>query len=268
MLSRPSQRIRAPVGRDAKRSRLDEKRPLANRSPELCIRESSMHGRYRRRGKTTHTNTSLSSPQQTNKIDGTATHESRMKNTLTHSHTHTQTHFRVDVWKSRKHAEKDGWPEGRQACNGRHTFADTHFQVGHVHKRHHSPTHPITHTLTHKSRIDGPPTHPLTNPPPKTRSTEMQSLSSNRSRTPEGASCNEKRAKKQSKRKQAVRSSTLPQGRALDVERRRKAFHELFQNVSLLLLRVRTSGCADHARDMSPYVSNSWSISLTSRPEV
>lgn len=132
----------------------------------------------------------------------------------------------------------------------------------------HLPTHPITHTLTHKSRIDEPPTHPLTNPPPKTRSTEMQSLSSNRSRTPEGASCNEKRAKKQLKRKQAVRSSTLPQGRALDVERRRKAFHELFQNVSLLLLRVRTSGCADHARDMSPYVSNSWSISLTSRPEV
>ena len=33
--------------------------------------------------------------------------------------THTHTDFRVDVGKSRKHAEKDGWPEGRQACNGR-----------------------------------------------------------------------------------------------------------------------------------------------------
>ena len=36
----------------------------------------------------------------------------------THTHTHTHTHFRVDVGKSGKHAEKKGWPDGRQACNG------------------------------------------------------------------------------------------------------------------------------------------------------
>ena len=30
----------------------------------------------------------------------------------------THTHFRVDIGKSRKHAEKNGWPEGRQACDG------------------------------------------------------------------------------------------------------------------------------------------------------
>ena len=36
-----------------------------------------------------------------------------------HIELHPHIHFRVDVGKSRKHAEKDGWPEGRQACNGR-----------------------------------------------------------------------------------------------------------------------------------------------------
>ena len=40
---------------------------------------------------------------------------------ITHTHTHTHTHFRVDVGKSRKHAEKNGWPEGRQACDGMKT---------------------------------------------------------------------------------------------------------------------------------------------------
>ena len=35
--------------------------------------------------------------------------------------THTHTNFRVDVGKSRKHAEKNGWPEGRQACDGMKT---------------------------------------------------------------------------------------------------------------------------------------------------
>ena len=36
-------------------------------------------------------------------------------------HTHTQRHFRVDVGKSRKHDEKNGCPEGRQACDGMKT---------------------------------------------------------------------------------------------------------------------------------------------------
>ena len=39
----------------------------------------------------------------------------------THTHTHTHTHFRVGIGKSRKHAEKNGWPEGRQACDGMKT---------------------------------------------------------------------------------------------------------------------------------------------------
>ena len=34
------------------------------------------------------------------------------------THTHTHTHFQVDVGKTRKHAEKNGWSEGRQACDG------------------------------------------------------------------------------------------------------------------------------------------------------
>ena len=37
------------------------------------------------------------------------------------THTHTHTNFRVDVGKSRKHAEKNGWPEGQQACDGMKT---------------------------------------------------------------------------------------------------------------------------------------------------
>ena len=37
---------------------------------------------------------------------------------LTRKCARTHTHFRVDVGKSGKHAEKNGWPEGRQACNG------------------------------------------------------------------------------------------------------------------------------------------------------
>ena len=46
-------------------------------------------------------------------------HQCRSRHT--HTHTHTHTHFRVDVGKSGKHAEKKGWPERRQACNGMKT---------------------------------------------------------------------------------------------------------------------------------------------------
>ena len=38
-----------------------------------------------------------------------------------HTHTHTHTHFRVSIGKTRKPFEKNGWPEGRQACDGMKT---------------------------------------------------------------------------------------------------------------------------------------------------
>ena len=34
-------------------------------------------------------------------------------------HTHTHTDFRVSIGKTRKPLEKNGWPEGRQACDGK-----------------------------------------------------------------------------------------------------------------------------------------------------
>ena len=36
-------------------------------------------------------------------------------------HTHTQTHFRDSIGKTRKPFEKNGWPEGQQACYGMKT---------------------------------------------------------------------------------------------------------------------------------------------------
>ena len=39
--------------------------------------------------------------------------------------THTHTYFRVGIGKSRKPLEKNGWPEGRQACAHTHTHTHT-----------------------------------------------------------------------------------------------------------------------------------------------
>ena len=40
---------------------------------------------------------------------------------LSLSHTRTRTHFRVSIGKTRQALKKNGWPEGRQACDGMKT---------------------------------------------------------------------------------------------------------------------------------------------------
>ena len=74
-------------------------RPCAPRGP-VCGK-NSQHVRFLRRD-----------------TDMNSASESLMKDFRAHSHTHTHTHtFESPSRKAEKHAEKEGWPDRRQACN-------------------------------------------------------------------------------------------------------------------------------------------------------